>query len=471
MNFCLILQYSGNFVRSVLRLLRDWGAILWDKRTGKLSFPLFSDDVTHAGSQQELDNLYIGPAFPIEVLYGTLLTVIYVSKLGIYILFDFLHRCFDLDMTYSSTMPLLNILTLFTLILAYHIDKIFLLRFYRAPPVFSEVLPRLITFLLYGAAVTHCASGIWAFGNTMFYSPNLFSRLTTYQYPVGQSILNFLITSHNWNTAVSLSERLENPFNLGLLCMASAVIVITLFPLLFEAIFAVHPLWLPSELLQKFKYAVTFVKAKIGGRGSVLAQVGTIAPNTSYFEAIPYQYLQWRIDTDSLQGNIKRKYLQQLRLRQGQAEDVLGKIVGLESYNITLNMDYAIKFGVNSSHMKRTQPNDWIVHRHIVNDARRHSFGYGAVNARRASTRMSMLDISDIPYTLGRTASQVYEKEVMALLQECSPLKEGTTWRMKRMSILRPESMPGQTKQEFLDLPIPGSPPIEELEEVVEQWT
>ena len=372
-------------------------------------------------------------------------------------------------MTYSSTMPLLNILTLLTLILAYHIDKVFLLRFYRAPPVFSEVLPRLITFLLYGAAVTHCASGIWAFGNTMFYSPNLLTKLSFYDYQVGQSILNFLVVSHDWNAAVSLKERLENPYNIGLVCMASAVIAITLFPLFFEATFAVRPLWLPSELLQKIKYAATFVKAKIGGRGSVFAQVGTIAQNTSYFEAIPYQYLKWRIDTDSLQGNIKRKYMQQLRLRQGQAEDSIGKIVGLESYNITLNMDYAIKFGVNSSHMKRTQPNDWIVYRHISNEARRHSFGYGAVHARRASTRMSILELSDIPYQTSHTSLQVYEKEVIALLQECGPLKVDSTWRMKRMSILRPESMPKHREKGFSSLPIPGSPRIEG--EVVEEWT
>ena len=371
-------------------------------------------------------------------------------------------------MTYSSTMPLLNVLTLLTLILAYHIDKIFLLRFYRAPPVFSEVLPRLITFLVYGAAVTHCASGIWAFGNTMFYSPNLFTSFSFYDFPVGQSIVKFLVVTHDWNSVVSLKDRLTNPYNTGLVFMASFVIIITLFPLMFGGIFTGDILWLPSELLTKIKYAATFIKAKIGSRGSTFAQVGTIPINTSYFEAIPYQYLQWRIETDSLQGNIKQKYLQQLQVRGGQAEDVLGKIVGLESYNITLNMDYAIKFGVNSSHMRRVQPNDWIVHRRIVNDARRHSFGYDAVNARRASTRMSILDVADVPLTLGRAASQLYEQEVMALLQECSPSKVGSTWRMKRMSIIRPESIPFRPERGFSNLPIAGNPPIDE--EVVEEW-
>jgi hypothetical protein len=84
----------------------------------------------------------------LEVQYGSLLTVLFMN------------------MTYSSAMPFMNLTTLESLVLLFFMNKILLLRFYRAPPSNSAALPRVITFLMLGAPLIHCLIGVWMFTNT-----------------------------------------------------------------------------------------------------------------------------------------------------------------------------------------------------------------------------------------------------------------------------------------------------------------
>ena len=68
-------------------------------------------------------------------------------------------------MTYSSGMPLLNLTTLESLLILYGMNKLLLLRYYKAPPSYSADLPRIITFFMLGAALVHSCMGIWMFTN------------------------------------------------------------------------------------------------------------------------------------------------------------------------------------------------------------------------------------------------------------------------------------------------------------------
>lgn len=134
----------GTQAKSVLIMFKQWLLRLWDRRTGKIwdhenkKLHLISNDITHFTLQEELNESYLGSDFPFEVQYGSLLTVIFVN------------------VTYAPAMPLMNLIALESLVILYFMNKTLLLRFYRTPPAYSADLPKVITFMMLGAAFIHC---------------------------------------------------------------------------------------------------------------------------------------------------------------------------------------------------------------------------------------------------------------------------------------------------------------------------
>jgi hypothetical protein len=51
---------------------------IWDMRTGRFLPPWFSMSITHVNLQTELDALYVGYEFPVEIQYGSALAFISV---------------------------------------------------------------------------------------------------------------------------------------------------------------------------------------------------------------------------------------------------------------------------------------------------------------------------------------------------------------------------------------------------------
>lgn len=103
-----IYAFSSLFTDAISKLI-NWFAREWDQRTGKL-FPMFDPRVTHCDVQSELDRLYLGTKFPIEYVFASILTIIFVN------------------MTYSPGMPVLNLVIMFSLIVQYMGNKVMLSR-------------------------------------------------------------------------------------------------------------------------------------------------------------------------------------------------------------------------------------------------------------------------------------------------------------------------------------------------------
>ena len=99
-----IYAFSGSFSDS-LYVLGNWFSREWDQRTGNL-FPLFDPRITHCDVQSELDRLYLGTEFPIEYVFASILTIVFVN------------------MTYSPGMPVLNIIIMLSLIVQYIGNKV-----------------------------------------------------------------------------------------------------------------------------------------------------------------------------------------------------------------------------------------------------------------------------------------------------------------------------------------------------------
>lgn len=68
-------------------------------------------------------------------------------------------------MTYSATMPMMNLIALVSLVLLFAFNKFLLLRAYRKPPTYSKYLPLIVSFLLLVAALIHCCVAVWQYTN------------------------------------------------------------------------------------------------------------------------------------------------------------------------------------------------------------------------------------------------------------------------------------------------------------------
>jgi len=175
--------------------------------------------VRKAVTQEQLDSLYTGPVFTIGPRYAVMLNVFFV--------------CF----LYAPGIPVLYMVGAASFLLGYWLDKLFLLRLYRRPPQYDEVLAKLAGSLLPWALVLHLMFACWMYGeNTLLKSDVIdASLLSDFGVDSGgdssqnldQAYEDFVRDSEDWDK-LGVTPRLirTNVFPLALLLVL--LIIITL---------------------------------------------------------------------------------------------------------------------------------------------------------------------------------------------------------------------------------------------------
>ena len=114
---------------------------LWDRNCS------LDRTITRKVTQQELENVYIGPELFLDERYAQMLAAIFFS------------------LTYSTALPLLVPLLLIFFVVLYWVDKFLFCRVYRTPPQYSWHLAARAGVLLPIAGLFHLAFGVWMLSN------------------------------------------------------------------------------------------------------------------------------------------------------------------------------------------------------------------------------------------------------------------------------------------------------------------
>ena len=165
------------FIFSLGQLPTQYGMIifkklklLWDQRYG------CKEVYTHTNTQDELNDLYIGPQMLLEQRYAYLLTLIFV------------------DMTYAATMPLFHFITLLNLFVFFISDKFTLLYFLKKPALVNPDLPKHVVNVMFVAGFISLANGMWMFGNDDFSNPEIENDYST----VSSNSRTYLDNEHDY---------------------------------------------------------------------------------------------------------------------------------------------------------------------------------------------------------------------------------------------------------------------------------
>jgi hypothetical protein len=273
--FTMFIFSAGQLPPQYMVVLLQKLARLWDRRWS------FRKGYTHKDTQDELDALYLGPAFPIEQKYAYLLTLIFV------------------DLTYSATMPLMNVITFINLAVFYISDKITILFFFQKPPVINPALPQLVVNALFAAAFIHLANGLWMFGNEGFTGPDID---TTYTEVTSANGINFISATRSYDETVSYYDRGTAYNSLPYLlvgCLFGAVLFLRFIGTFIFDILGVRTLLRAiSNGLEKSCPAYNCVGA----------YKYELEGNPPYFEAIPLLTLKQRVAEHTLDEQIEHIY-------------------------------------------------------------------------------------------------------------------------------------------------------------------
>lgn len=127
-------------------LLTKW------KRFADRKFHCVNRGITTRTTQAELDNLYIGPMFALNRRYAYQLNYVFVTLM------------------LSATMPILNLFALGFFVVFYFLDKLLILRFFRAPVLDASAQSK-VTGTLYYAIVLHMLVSAWSLTNDAIMAP------------------------------------------------------------------------------------------------------------------------------------------------------------------------------------------------------------------------------------------------------------------------------------------------------------
>ncbi|CAG9311615.1 unnamed protein product [Blepharisma stoltei] len=98
-------------------------------------------------TQYQMNAAFTGPEFDISSRTSVILTVIFSCYL------------------YSGGIPLLNIVCFVTLVVIYWTDKFLVLRHYRKPPVYSELMYKRVGYFLPFGIMLHCGFSLYMYGS------------------------------------------------------------------------------------------------------------------------------------------------------------------------------------------------------------------------------------------------------------------------------------------------------------------
>lgn len=274
------------------------------------------------------------------------------------------------------------IITAVNLGIIYYIEKLLFLRVSRSPPALSERLPRMVTGLFLFAAVIHSANGLWMFSNTMFYDP----KIEYDGHYVDYKNYSFYEATHNWDAKIDWPERTFGGNSIFLF-----VIVIVVGGAMVSALLK-HIFVDFLGIVSLVKNLIYVFNKKYNCCWEIERPMDNIQPegNKPYFDAIPLSVMRYRVGTGLLAPDIACKYLEKLlnsdsepvspqtlsrsmsqsteidadhpSVKASISSKFTRSMEGLETYNIISNPDYAHLFGLETTHIRRVRPTDFLVH-------------------------------------------------------------------------------------------------------------
>jgi len=266
--FTMCVFTIGNLPGVVFLNIYKWLAKQWDRRW------TYKEDITHAETQESLDSLHVLPVFPIENKYAAIMCLVFV------------------DLVYSPTMPLFNIITLGNLLLIYVSDKITITHFYSKPVQLNQELPRVVTTILFGAAAIHCANGVWMWGNTSYTNPRVLETFTGYHN--SNKNLHFPAKTHNWQAFDSFRDRMYGEDSISLLVILF-IWIICFGSYLLYVLYHTFQIPIYWRYINKRFWKKELLDVKCEG-------------NPNFEDALPKPLLKERIDEETLKKAVHERY-------------------------------------------------------------------------------------------------------------------------------------------------------------------
>lgn len=230
--------------------------------------------LTRKVTQEQLDRLYLGPEFVVEVRYATALTLAFVC------------------VVYASTMPFMYLIATAGYTLMYFVDKYYLLRISRLPNALSPELSLNVTRLIYIAAMMNLCFGIWGFSNYTLFSPDL---IIDKEMRNVDGVLYYSL-DHSIRQDYPFYERLFNYYTIPHWIVLGPVILFILS----------HAILI---LLRKFRVTTIFSAKEYEG-------------NPEYFDAIPIPVIRKRVHDGIVKRHIMDRYRKRLsEFESGEVED------------------------------------------------------------------------------------------------------------------------------------------------------
>ena len=239
--------------------------------------------ITKQVSQENLNKLFIGPDFIIEVRYATVLTICFVC------------------VSYAPAMPLLYLIGGLGFWATYMIDKWFFLRVYRIPNATSPELAHAVTQSLYFAAILNLLLSIWIYSNIMLFDPNVNSETQE----VFKNGLKFLEVSFEYESYDSVFDRVFSRYS-----FASWVVLIPLLVFLF--------LMLLALILNEYEYKGGALLSRLL---DIMASEKKFEGNPPYFNVIPATQLMRRLEEGIARPHILKAYEKQLHRIEAEGEE------------------------------------------------------------------------------------------------------------------------------------------------------
>lgn len=385
--FTMCIYILGDQAYIGVRILLKRLSQLWDQRTAPCKF--MSGSITHKDLQVELDQLYIKIRFPFEGYISSLLTLVFVC------------------MTYSSTMPLMNIICFTSLSVLFIVNKLYLLRFHSIPTAYSAMLPKLITRLFYLAAIIHCSFGIWAFGDPSFFDPDFHHSDSLALYSEGSYNRTFLSSNHSWEQVVNWNERIVNRNSLPLVIVLALVVFVSATSTLGERLIAQLRSMLYGQCSKTWEDFRNYD-----------------SEHPKFYDSLPIELLHHRLETGVVAGHLKEKYRGRLGKLLTNEEKLPEKLMeGTELYKITALNEYLYKFGLDSFYMRKCPPNDWLVSKEAKADL---LYLQSLTSTGQDSLRSSFLNLlrSVVSPTHEPSSFEgVGEDQIEQVLRYCSPVR------------------------------------------------
>ena len=239
--------------------------------------------ITKQVSQENLNKLYIGPEFIIEVRYATVLTVCFVC------------------VAYAPAMPLLYLIAGLGFWATYLIDKWFFLRVYRIPQATSPQLAHSVTKSFYISAILNLLLSIWIYSNILLFDPDT-SAEKKYVFVDNLKFLEIEFSFHAYDT---ISERIFSPY-----AYASWVVLIP---------FLVFLLGLAISMYMKENgYTGGAIISKIL---NLISTERMFEGNPPYFNVIPATVLVRRLEEGVARPHILAAYEERLRRVEVEGEE------------------------------------------------------------------------------------------------------------------------------------------------------